>query len=151
MNNNRKKPVVFLIAEDDDDDYFLTKEALEESHLLNSLYRVKNGEELLDFLLHQGSYADSNDAPRPTLIFLDLNMPKMDGREALKRIKSHPDLRRIPVVALTTSDAEEDIVKTYDLGVNSFIRKPVSFDAFLRTIRILKEYWLEIVTLPEGE
>jgi len=148
---NRKKSVVLLIAEDDDDDFLLTREALEGSHLLNTLYRVKNGEELLDCLLHRGTYAGDGVVPRPALILLDLNMPKMDGREALKKIKEHPDLRRIPVVVLTTSDAEEDIAKTYDLGVNSFIRKPVSFDEFLRTIQVLKEYWLEIVTLPEDE
>ena len=151
MMMNHKKSVVLLIAEDDDDDFLLTQEALYESSLLNTVYRVKNGEELLDFLLHRGAYAGSGAVPRPALILLDLNMPKMDGREALVKIKAHPELRRIPVVVLTTSDAEEDIAKTYDLGVNSFIRKPVSFDAFVRAIRVLKEYWLEIVALPEGE
>jgi CheY-like chemotaxis protein len=149
--NNLKKSMVILMADDDDDDFFLTLEALEESRLRHILLRVKNGEELLDYLLRRGSYAEAATSPRPTLILLDLNMPKMDGREALKQIKSHPDLRRIPVVVLTTSSAAEDIVKTYDLGVNSFIRKPVCFDEFLKTIQVLTEYWLEIVTLPAEE
>jgi len=146
-----KNSVVILIAEDDDDDFLLTREALEESRLLNVLFRVKNGEELLDYLLRRGAYTEAAASPRPTLILLDLNMPKMDGREALKQIKSHPALRQIPVVVLTTSAAEEDIAKSYDLGVNSFIRKPVSFEEFLKTIRVLKKYWLEIVTLPAEE
>lgn len=149
--SSHKSSVVILIAEDDDDDFLLTREALEESRLLNTLFRVKNGEELLDYLLRRGSYTKPSESPRPTLILLDLNMPKMDGREALKQIKSHPDLRQIPVIVLTTSAAEDDIAKTYDLGVNSFIRKPVSFEEFIKTIRVLKEYWLEIVTLPNEE
>ncbi|HIJ89497.1 MAG: response regulator [Desulfobulbaceae bacterium] len=149
--NCPEKPAVILIAEDDDDDFLLTQEAFEEYHLRNAIYRVKNGEELLDYLQRKGPYAEPEKSPRPTLILLDLNMPKMDGREALKQIKSLPNLRRIPVVVLTTSDAEEDIAKTYELGVNSFIRKPVSFEEFLKTIRTLKEYWLEIVALPTEE
>jgi len=151
MSSLLKKTVVILIAEDDDDDFLLTREALEESRLINTLFRVKNGEELLDYLLRRGAYSEPQESPRPTLILLDLNMPRMDGREALKQIKAHPSLRRIPVVVLTTSDAEEDIVKAYDLGVNSFIRKPVSFEEFLQTIRVLKEYWLEIVALPRED
>lgn len=146
-----KKSVVILIAEDDDDDFLLTQEALEESHLLNTLFRVKNGEELLDYLLRRGSYMEPAASPGPTLILLDLNMPKMDGREALKQIKANPVLRRIPVVVLTTSGAAEDIAKAYDLGVNSFIRKPVCFNEFLKAIQVLTEYWLEIVTLPTEE
>lgn len=145
------KQVVILMADDDDDDFLLTREALEESRLLHTLLRVKNGEELLDYLLRRGSYTEPAVSPRPTLILLDLNMPKMDGREALKQIKSHSALRRIPVVVLTTSAAAEDIAKTYDLGVNSFIRKPVCFNEFLKAIQILTEYWLEIVTLPTEE
>lgn len=145
------KQVVILMADDDDDDFLLTREALEESRLLHTLFRVKNGEELLDYLLRRGSYTEPVLSPRPTLILLDLNMPKMDGREALKQIKSHTALRRIPVVVLTTSAAPEDIARSYDLGVNSFIRKPVCFDEFLKAIQVLTEYWLEIVTLPTEE
>lgn len=149
--NNPENSAVILIVDDDDDDFLLTQEALEESQLFHPVFRVKNGEELLDYLLRRGVYADPAQSPRPTLILLDLNMPKMDGREALKQIKAHPNLRRIPVVVLTTSAAEEDIATTYDLGANSFIRKPGSFEDLLKTIRLLKEYWLEIVTLPNEE
>ena len=143
-----KRRLVILIADDDDDDFLLVKEAFEESHLLYEIYRARDGEELMDFLLHQGRFGKPESSPRPTLILLDLNMPRKDGREALKEIKAHPQLRRIPVVILTTSKAEEDIVRTYDLGVNSFIRKPVDFDEFIKIIQTLGQYWFEIVQLP---
>jgi len=144
-----KKPVIILIAEDDDDDFIMTRDALEESRLLNELHRVKNGVELMDYLLHRGNYENHVDAPLPALILLDLNMPLKDGREALKEIKEHTTLRRIPVVVLTTSKAEEDIVRTYDIGVNSFIQKPVAFSAFVEAIKVMNQYWFEIVALPE--
>ncbi len=144
-----KKSVDILIAEDDDDDFILTRDALEESRLLNTLHRVKNGVELMDYLLQRGDYTDPDESPTPALILLDLNMPLMDGREALKEIKAHPTLRRIPIVVLTTSKAEEDIVRTYDLGVNSFVQKPVAFSAFVDAIKIMSQYWFEIVVLPE--
>ncbi len=144
-----KRPVTILMAEDDPDDRLLVREALAESRLANQLYWVENGEELIDYLHQRGKYAEPGVAPRPGLILLDLNMPKKDGREALKEIKADPDLRRIPVVVLTTSKAEEDILRTYDLGVNSFIVKPVTFDSLVECMQTLGKYWFQIVELPE--
>lgn len=146
--NDAKKRLKVLIAEDDDDDFLLVRDAFEESHILIDIFRVRDGEELLDYLLRRGEFGDQESSPRPTLILLDLNMPRKDGREALAEIKAHPDLRMIPVVILTTSKAEEDIASTYGLGVNSFIRKPVEFVDFVRIIRTLGDYWFEIVQLP---
>lgn len=142
------EPVRILLADDDDDDYFLTRQALQQNRLLNQLYRVKDGEELMDFLQHRGRFADQRSSPQPSLILLDLNMPRKDGREALREIKSDPLLRRYPVVVLTTSHAEEDVVRSYELGVNSFITKPVTFQGLLEAIKILGRYWFEIVELP---
>ena len=141
-------PVRILLAEDDDDDFYLTREAFKEAHLLNELRRVRDGEELMDYLLHRGVYSAQDSAPEPALILLDLNMPRKDGREALREIKSDPVLRRYPVVVLTTSHAEEDIVRSYELGVNSFISKPVTFPGLLDAVRVLGRYWFEIVELP---
>jgi CheY-like chemotaxis protein len=138
-----------LIADDDEDDRLLAEDALRENRLVNDLRFVEDGEELMEYLLQQGKYADPRDAPRPGLILLDLNMPKKDGREALQEIKSNDLLRRIPVVILTTSKAEEDILKTYDLGVNSFITKPVTFDGLVELMQLLGRYWFEIVELPD--
>lgn len=143
-----EKPIVILMADDDPDDLMLAREAFEESRLTNELRTVMDGEELLDYLLRRGRYTDAAEAPMPGLILLDLNMPRMDGREALREIKSHPTLRRIPVVVLTTSKAEEDILRTYDIGANSFITKPVTFDALVELLRDLGEYWFSIVALP---
>jgi CheY-like chemotaxis protein len=140
-------PITILLADDDADDRMLTKDALAESRLANDLRFVEDGEELLDYLLKRGKYADA-DAPRPGLILLDLNMPRKDGREALREIKADPTLRQIPIVVLTTSKAEEDIYRTYDLGVNSFITKPVTFDGLVTVMRALGRYWFEIVELP---
>jgi CheY-like chemotaxis protein len=137
-----------LLAEDDDDDYFLTVEAMKQARLLNDLVRVCDGEELLDYLLHRGVFAVPDSSPAPALILLDLNMPRKDGREALRDIKSHPELRRLPVVVLTTSRAEEDIIRSYELGVNSFISKPVTFPGLVEALKILGRYWFEIVELP---
>lgn len=147
METAETKPIVILMADDDDDDYLLTKKALGESKLLNQLMRVRDGEELLDYLNRRGDYGEEN-APRPGVILLDLNMPKMDGREALKLIKTDDKLKNIPVVVFTTSKAEEDIYRTYQLGVNSFITKPVTFDNLTNVIRTLGDYWFEIVELP---
>ncbi len=143
------KPITILIADDDEDDRLLAEDALRENRLVNDLRFVEDGEELMEYLLQQGKYADPRDAPRPGLILLDLNMPKKDGREALQEIKSNDLLRRIPVVILTTSKAEEDILKTYDLGVNSFITKPVTFDGLVELMQLLGRYWFEIVELPD--
>ncbi len=141
--------VRILLAEDDDDDYFLTQQALKLNRVLNHLYRVKDGEELMDFLRHRGAFQDLRSAPEPSLILLDLNMPRKDGREALREIKSDAALRRYPVVVLTTSHAEEDVVRSYQLGVNSFITKPVTFQGLLEAMKILGRYWFEIVELPD--
>ncbi|MDX1906073.1 MAG: response regulator [Bacteroidia bacterium] len=138
-----------LIAEDDPEDRMLTRDALVESRLRNPVHFVENGEELLDYLYNRRAYEDVLANPRPGLILLDLNMPRMDGREALRAIKSDDELRRIPVVILSTSKAEEDILRTYDLGVNSFITKPVRFEALVDIMATLGRYWFEIVALPE--
>lgn len=140
--------ITILLADDDADDRMLTREALKESRLVNDLRFVEDGEELLDYLSHRGKYADPQSAPRPGLILLDLNMPRKDGREALREIKADPALRSIPIVVLTTSKAEEDIYKTYDMGVNSFITKPVTFEGLVSVMKALGRYWFEIVELP---
>lgn len=148
MESAETKPIVILMADDDDDDFLLTKKALGESRLLNQLMRVHDGEELLDYLHRRGDFNELN-APRPGVILLDLNMPRKDGREALKDIKGDETLRNIPVVVFTTSKAEEDIYKTYQLGVNSFITKPVTFENLTTVMRTLGNYWFEIVELPK--
>ena len=142
------KPVTFLIAEDDPDDRLLIKEAFQESLVSNSIYFVEDGVELLDYLRCQEKYADPADAPTPDLILLDLNMPRKDGREALVEIKMDPSLRYIPVVVLTTSKAEEDIMRSYDIGAASYITKPVTFDGLVESIKGLGQYWVQIVRLP---
>lgn len=142
------KSIVILMADDDADDRLLAKDALTECRLSNDLHFVEDGEELLDYLTRRGKYTSLADAPRPGLILLDLNMPKKDGREALKEIRANPDLRKIPVVVLTTSKADTDIGRIYELGANSFISKPVSFDSLVEVMKILGRYWFEIVELP---
>ena len=145
-----KDAIAILMADDDEDDVMLTQKALIKGKLLNTLYSVKDGEELLDYLLHRGDYAE-NQFPRPGVILLDLNMPKKDGREALREIKSHEDLRDIPIIVFTTSKAEEDIYRSYKLGVNSFITKPVTFEKLIEVMQMLGKYWFEIVSLPNEE
>jgi CheY-like chemotaxis protein len=142
-------PITIVIADDDADDRMMAKEALEECRLVNNVDFVEDGVELLDYLHCRGRYAGRGAASKPGFIILDLNMPKMDGREALRAIKADPSLRRIPIVVMTTSKAEEDIYRTYDLGVNSFITKPVTFEGLVDVMRILGTYWIEIVELPE--
>ena len=149
MTKSNGQPIVILMADDDADDRMLTKDALEESRVLNELRFVEDGEELMEYLTRKGKYANPDDSPRPGLILLDLNMPKKDGREALKEIKSDPNLRRIPVVIMTTSKAEEDIFRSYDFGASSFITKPVTFDRLVELMRTLGEYWVEFVELPD--
>jgi len=148
MELQPEKPITILLADDDEDDRMMGREALEESKLANDLHMVEDGEELLDYLYRRGRYSDPATSPRPGLILLDLNMPRKDGREALKEIKADPELRQIPVVVLTTSKAEEDIFRTYDLGVNSFITKPVSFEGLVNVMKSLAHYWFTIVKLP---
>jgi CheY-like chemotaxis protein len=143
------KPITILYADDDADDRLLVREALEEAHLRNDLRTVSDGEELMDYLLRRGKYEDPARSPRPGIILLDLNMPKKDGREALAEIKAHEALRTIPVIVLTTSKAEEDILRSYELGVSSFVCKPVTFEAMVEKIATLGRYWFEIVELPD--
>ncbi len=142
------KSMVILMADDDADDRLLAKDALNECKITNALHFVENGEELLDYLRQEGKYASLANTPRPGLILLDLNMPRKDGREALQEIKADPRLRSIPVVVLTTSKAETDISRIYELGANSFITKPVSFDALIKVMGDLVHYWFELVELP---
>jgi CheY-like chemotaxis protein len=139
------------MADDDSDDRALTREAFEEARLINDLRFVENGEQLLEYLRREGPYAPPAEAPRPGLILLDLNMPRKDGRTVLKELKSDPALRQIPVVILTTSKADEDVYKSYDLGVNSYIVKPVTFEALVDILQTLEKYWFEIVELPPGK
>lgn len=135
----KKKSITILVADDDPEDRMMIRDALIENRLANDLKFVENGEELLEYL---------KENPKPGLILLDLNMPRKDGREALREIKLHPEWRGIPVVVFTTSKAEEDVYRTYDLGVNSFISKPVTFESLVSLTQSLGHYWLEIVQLP---
>lgn len=143
------RPVVILMAEDDPDDRFFSLEAFEAARLHNSLQFVEDGEDLLDYLHQRGKFSNPGEAPRPGLILLDLNMPRKDGREALREIKADPELRCIPVVVLTTSKAEEDILRSYELGVSGYITKPVSFGDLTNIMKTLGKYWFNIVQLPQ--
>jgi len=139
-------PVEILLVEDNPGDVRLTQEALREAKVRNNLHVVTDGEEALKFLYRRDGYRD---APRPDIILLDLNLPKKNGQEVLAEIKSDPGLRRIPVVILTTSKAEEDILKSYDLHANCYVTKPVDFEQFIRVIQSIQEFWLTVVKLPE--
>jgi len=142
-------PITILVCDDDEDDCVLTQQALEDAHITNRVRFVGDGEQLLDYLYQRGEFAgETGKAPRPGLILLDLNMPKMDGREALKVIKGDATLHDIPVVVLTTSRLDADIARSYQLGVNSFITKPVTFSGLVEAMHALGRYWLEIVELP---
>src|SRR6202790_2765751 len=143
-----RKPIVILLADDDEEDRMLACDALAESGLSNEISCVTDGEDLMDYVHQRGKYAPPAEAPRPGLILLDLNMPKKDGREALREIKSDPDLRQISVVVLTTSKADEDIYSSYDSGASSFISKPVTFEGLVDVMKGLGRYWFEIVELP---
>jgi CheY-like chemotaxis protein len=145
---NARPPITILMAEDDPDDRLMTREAFAECRLGNPLQFVADGEELMDYLQRRGPYADDVRHPIPGLILLDLNMPRKDGREALREIKADPQLRHIPVVILTTSKAEDDVAASYRDGANSFITKPVSFAALIDVVQALGKYWLQIVDLP---
>ena len=144
----KQKPITMLLAEDDYDDRYLISEALDESGVDNQLYIVENGEDLIDYLKNRGKYTDKEEYPRPGLILLDLNMPLMDGREALAKIKSDPDLKMIPIVVLTTSQADEDIQETYGLGITGFITKPMTFSGLVEIMKSVGNYWFQSVTLP---
>jgi CheY-like chemotaxis protein len=147
MQRDTSESITILMADDDADDRMLAEDAMRESRLGNAFRCVEDGQELMDYLTHNGKYAQGH-APRPGLILLDLNMPRKDGRQALQEIKSNPELRCIPVVILTTSKTEEDVLRSYDLGANSFITKPVTFDGLVNIVRTLGNYWFKIVELP---
>jgi len=140
-------PVEILLVEDDPGDVLITREAVEGSKVANNLNVVSNGEQALQYLRREAPYED---ATRPGLILLDLNLPRLDGREVLAQIKQDPDLRRIPVVVLTTSSLDEDIVRSYDLHANAYVTKPVDFDQFMSVVRQVDEFFISIVTLPPG-
>ncbi len=147
INNNTVKIIDILLVEDNPGDVRLTQEAFKEGKIHNKLFVVNDGEEALDFLYKRGNYSD---AVRPDIILLDLNMPKKDGREVLADIKANDDLKRIPVVVLTTSKAEEDILKSYNLHANCYIAKPVELDAFITIVKNIQDFWFTIVKLPPG-
>lgn len=139
------KPVEILLIEDNPGDVRLTREALTAGKVYNNLHVVRDGEQALRFLRREAEYADSI---RPDLILLDLNLPRMDGRQVLERIKDDPELKRIPVVVLTSSEAEEDVLRSYDLHANCYITKPVDLDQFLRVVRLVDDFWFTVVKLP---
>lgn len=149
--NPTRQPITILMADDDPDDRLMTQEAFVECRLGNPLHFVTDGEELMDYLRRRGEFADEERFPMPGLILLDLNMPRRDGREVLREIKSDPGLRGIPVVVFTTSKAEEDVVRSYRDGVNSFITKPVTFSALIEVVQAIGKYWLEVVDLPDSQ
>ena len=144
-----KSKVPILLIEDDEDDISLTQRAFIKGKILNKLYVVRDGEEAMEFLEHRGRYSNPDEAPKPGIILLDLNMPKMDGREVLHKIKSNEKLRVIPVIVLTTSERDGDILESYENGANTFITKPVEFGKFVETVVTLGKYWLSIAELPE--
>jgi len=147
--DKNKIPITILVCDDDEDDRLLTQQALEGAHISNTLRFVEDGEQCLDYLYQRGEFAgEMGLAPRPGLILLDLNMPKLDGREVLVAIKSDPALADIPIVVLSTSHHDEDMVRSYQLGVNIFISKPVTFTGLVAAMNMLGRYWLEIVELP---
>lgn len=143
------RPITILMADDDEDDREMARQALEENRLANDFHVVTDGEELLDYLQRRGKYADPATSPRPGLILLDLNMPKKSGREALAEIRADSSLRQIPIVILTTSKVEEDIFRSYDLGANAFISKPVTFTMLVQVMKDLGRFWFEVVELPD--
>ena len=149
--HRQTRAVVLLVAEDDEDDFLLIRKAMQDARLSNELRRVKDGKELMDYLYARDEYADAGKAPCPGIILLDLNMPRKDGREALQEIKADPDLKGIPVIVFTTSGAEEDVIRSYGLGVNSFIQKPLKYEAFVNVVKTFGKYWFEIVTLAPSK
>jgi CheY-like chemotaxis protein len=145
MNDTDPRPVEILLVEDDEGDVLLTTEALEASKITNNMHVARNGEEALAFLRRGEGFAD---VPRPDIVLLDLNLPRVDGREVLAQLKDDPDLRRIPIVVLTTSEAEEDILRSYDLHANAYVTKPVDFERFLQVIQSIDEFFVTVVKLP---
>ena len=147
----QERRITILLADDSEDDRLMTRYALTESSVINDVREVEDGEQLMDYLHRRGPYADPSLSPRPGVILLDLNMPRKSGQEALAEIKADPLLRRIPVIVLTTSADEEDIVRSYEMGVSSFITKPVTFPALVEVMTAFGKYWIEIVAIPSSE
>ena len=146
METTHAEPVEILLVEDDQDDIFLTKKAFEQQNVLNNLHVVRDGVDAMDFLRQEDEHAD---APRPDIILLDLNLPTMDGDEVLEAIEGEPDLRTIPVVVLTSSEAEEDIVRSYELNANAYLTKPVDFEGFMGVVDSIDQFWINFVKVPE--
>lgn len=145
MTMSGTRPIIILLVEDNEADVVLTQEAFKEAKVLNELHVVNDGVEAMEFLRRQGPYVDK---PRPDLVLLDLNMPRMDGRHVLEEIRKDPTLEMIPVVILTTSRAEEDVLRSYKLHANCYITKPVDFEQFMRVVHAIEGYWLTVVTFP---
>ena len=143
------KSISILVADDDADDRLMIGEALEEARLANGVDYVEDGVELMDYLQRRGNFADRSGPDKPDLLLLDLNMPRKGGHKALQEIRANSDLKCIPVIVFTTSAAEKDILRTYDLGASSFITKPNSFDDLVKTLRTMTDYWFQIVSLPQ--
>lgn len=141
------EPIVILMVEDNPADARLAEEALKDSKIYNRLFRAWDGAEAMDFLHRRGQFAS---APRPDIVFLDLNLPRKDGRQVLAEMKQDPDLKRIPVVILTSSDAEQDILRSYELHANCYVTKPVDLDKFTHLVRVIEDFWLSIVKLPKA-
>lgn len=148
MKEKKQKEIVILLVEDNPVDIEITRRAFEKSNIKYKLCVVRDGEEALDFLYHKGQYADGSQAPRPDLILLDINLPRIGGIDVLKTLKADPDLKRIPITMLTVSDKDEDIIRSFDLGVNSYITKPVDFNKFVEAMKTHHFYWTVITELP---
>ncbi len=148
MISENFQPVKILLVEDNVQDIEITQRAFAKGRVRNELTVVRDGEEAIDYLYHRGKYQDPATSPRPGMILLDLNLPKIGGLEVLQQIKKDDQLRPIPVIVLTVSQREEDVVRSYDLGVNTYIQKPVEFDNFMRVVNAMHEYWVLIATLP---
>ena len=147
MPDTPSQPI--LLVEDSPEDFETTERAFRKSGLKNPIFRCSDGEEALDFLLRRGSFADPETSPRPGVILLDLNLPGTDGREVLQEIKAHPDLKKIPVIVLTTSKDDRDVQACYQAGASSYVQKPVDLDGFMKAIERLNDYWFEVVILPK--
>jgi chemotaxis family two-component system response regulator Rcp1 len=145
QHKGRGKPIEILLVEDNLGDVRLTREALKDAKVLNTLHVARDGEEATDFLFRKGNHAS---APRPDLIILDLNLPRKDGREVLAEIKADEDLKRIPVVILTTSKSEEDVLKSYNLHANCYVTKPLDLDHFIKVVQAIEDFWFTVVKLP---